>query len=191
MRWYILATSRYESYTDDELAVLAKSDKNAFDALLNRYLDSLHYAAGSYAVGRKGYIDADDYRSEGVLGLMNAVKHFDPNGDASFATFARVCSSNRMINAYKKSKKVMNFETNFDGKAVDSVADRSGDISLRELGSAVADVVDNELSKLEANVFLSYLSGMTYKEIAACLDISEKSVDNALGRVRRKLRDKI
>ena len=85
----------------------------------------------------------------------------------------------------------MNFETNFDGKAVDSVADRSGDISLRELGSAVADVVDNELSKLEANVFLSYLSGMTYKEIAACLDISEKSVDNALGRVRRKLRDKI
>jgi RNA polymerase sporulation-specific sigma factor len=45
-----------------------------------------------------------------------------------------------------------------------------------------------QLSELERNILKLYLSGHTYEEMAAFFNLSTKSVDNALQRVRRKLR---
>ncbi len=184
-----MAQTHYESYTDDELAILAKTDREAFNALLYRYVDSLRYDAGSFADGRKGYIDADDYHSEGVLGLMSAVRHYDPNKDAGFATFARVCASNRMKNAYNKSKRVFSHETAIDENV--EVADKQNELYVREMGEVVKKVIDSELSSLEAEVLLGYLAGNSYKDIAQKLGISQKSVDNALTRIRKKLRSNL
>lgn len=184
-----MAESRYKSYTDDELALLAKTDKEAYDALMRRYIDSLRYDAGSYAGGRKGYIDADDYQSEGILGLMSAVRNYDPSKDAGFATFAKICSSNRMKNAYRKSKRVFNHETNIDGNA-ERIADSKDRVMSRELDDFLDDVLKNDLSELETSVLLGYLGGLSYREIAGKANISVKSVDNALTRIRKKMRNK-
>ncbi len=184
-----MANTRYESYTDDELALLAKTDSEAFNALLYRYVDSLRYDAGSFAGGRKGYIDADDYHSEGVLGLMSAVRHYDPKKDAGFATFARVCASNRMKNAYNKSKRVFSHETAIDDAA--AVADKQNELYIRELADLVNEVIESELSSRERDVLLGYLAGRSYREIADSLSITQKSVDNALTRIRCKLRTKL
>lgn len=184
-----MAESRYKSYTDDELAVLAKTDREARTELLCRYLDSLWYDAGSFAGGRKGYIDADDYHSEGVLGLMSAVRNYDPEKDATFATFAKICSSNRMKNAYRKSKRVFFHETNIDDSAA-SIPDNDNEVLTRELGDFLNDVIKNDLSERETKVLLGYVGGLSYKEIAAKLGITVKSVDNALTRIRNKMRNK-
>lgn len=184
-----MAESRYKSYTDDELAVLAKTDREARTELLCRYVDALWYDAGSYADGRKGYIDADDYHSEGVLGLMSAVRNYDPEKDATFATFARICSSNRMKNAYRKSKRVLNHETNIDDNTA-HIPDKDDSVLSRELGGFLDDAIKNDLSEREAKVLLGYLGGLSYKEIAEKLGITTKSVDNALTRIRNKMRSK-
>ena len=43
------------------------------------------------------------------------------------------------------------------------------------------------LSKLEAEVLGLFLEGLSYREIASKLNSSEKSVDNAVQRICRKL----
>ena len=49
--------------------------------------------------------------------------------------------------------------------------------------------IERCLTGLERGTVSLYLAGLSYKEIAARLGISEKSVDNAMQRARRKLRE--
>ena len=44
-----------------------------------------------------------------------------------------------------------------------------------------------KLSKLEYEVFLQYMSGAKYAEISENLKITEKAVDNALQRIKKKI----
>ena len=48
--------------------------------------------------------------------------------------------------------------------------------------------VDTQLSPLEKQVVLLRLDGYSYKAISDMLEKPEKSIDNALTRVRKKLR---
>ena len=45
-----------------------------------------------------------------------------------------------------------------------------------------------ELSSMEYEVLQLFLSGMSYSDIATSLEITEKAVDNALSRIRKKLK---
>lgn len=47
--------------------------------------------------------------------------------------------------------------------------------------------IKKELSKLEQQVLKLYLQGLSYEEIAEQLRKTEKSIDNALQRIRGKL----
>ena len=57
--------------------------------------------------------------------------------------------------------------------------------SSRSLNSEISSA----LSPKEIRVFGLYLDGLSYKEIAEKLDVTEKSVDNAMFRIRKKLKD--
>ena len=48
--------------------------------------------------------------------------------------------------------------------------------------------IEVNLSEFEKNVLFSYLEGNNYAQISTLLGSSQKSVDNALQRVRRKLK---
>ena len=50
------------------------------------------------------------------------------------------------------------------------------------------EMIEKELSPLEKQVLELYLTGMGYVEIAHVLNKSEKSTDNALQRVKSKVR---
>ena len=58
---------------------------------------------------------------------------------------------------------------------------------VREQLEAVLAGVQTSLSKLEQQVLYLYLDGLSYKKIASQLRITEKSVSNALCRIRSKL----
>ena len=48
--------------------------------------------------------------------------------------------------------------------------------------------IDSVLTDKENTVFQMYINEMSYKDIAEKLKISEKSVDNAIQRARRKIK---
>ena len=58
----------------------------------------------------------------------------------------------------------------------------------REKMKEMYDTISSVLSQKEWEIFRMFLDGCSYSEIASQLKITEKSVDNALMRTRRKLK---
>lgn len=137
--------------------------------------------------------DSEDLIQEGMLGLLSAVRSFEKTGGASFSTYAERCIKNRLFNAVKKDGKGGNRILNDSVPIEDELFSQRG---LRELEDLIIDREDTDdllfkissgLSRFEKQVTELYLEGLSYSEIAAKLSKPEKSIDNAVQRVRRKL----
>ncbi len=179
--------ARHGLVSNEELAYLAQKDEQAYSELISRFLPTVRRLAHVYSSNPS---DQDDLFSEGLLGLMNSVKTFKSDKDASFSTYASVCISNRMINALKKSDRISKREENIDDHVV-SKGDSPESIILEK--ETVSELIDGlqYLSALEREVFNLYIHGEAYADIGKALGISAKSVDNALLRVRTKLRKRL
>lgn len=177
----------YKTSSDDELVRLAEKNDDAYSELISRYLPSIRRLARIYT---KSSADRDDLVSEGILGLMSAVRSFSCGKGASFSTYAGVCVNNRMMTALKKSAMIKKREEPIDGLNASSGHSPEKIVLDREALSEIFSEVSESLTVLERSVFDLYLMGASYADITRELGISSKAVDNALARVRRKLRRK-
>lgn len=146
--------------------------------------------------------DSEDLIQEGMLGLLSAIRTYQPERSASFRTFAEVCIRTRLISAVRCASSGKHTPLNsyipFETPSFDGIAEfvpASGFpqvnpedllISREELQEHL-DTAKDHLSGFEAKVLGYYLEGLSYQEIAAQTDRSAKSVDNAVQRIRRKL----
>ena len=144
-------------------------------------------------------LEADDLCQEGLLGLLDAVRNYREDGGASFRTYAGVCITNRIIMAYRWAAGRKNFPLNNFVPLSEEGA--SCGVFAGEEANPEKMLVEEEdllllkrfisrgLSKMERQVLMLYLGGYSYKEIADSLCITSKAADNALQRVRRKLKE--
>lgn len=180
----------YKALDDNRLLTLIGRDEAAYSELISRHIGTVRRIAHLYS---SNLSDCDDFVSEGIVGLLNAVRTFDSSKGASFSTYAYACVNNRILTALKKSSRIIKCEENIDDLSLslgDGASPENIIIDREELGE-VFSWIENGLSKTEKSVFEEYLSGSSYQEIADRLGMSLKSVDNALLRVRRKLRSKL
>lgn len=138
--------------------------------------------------------DNDDLIQEGMIGLFTAIKNFDETKEVPFEIFAKRCIILRLKTVIKNSRRLKHSPLN---ESVSIEADESVFKSLYT-GSPEDAFFDNEdfkianeklkeiLSKFELSVLYLVSSGMSYKEIAAVLGKSPKSIDNALQRIKNK-----
>ena len=153
--------------------------------------------------------DKDDLIQEGMIGLYKAICDYIPEREASFKTFAELCISRHVYSAIKISNRMKNQPLNTyisiyaPAFSVNNEPDESGFMIDQELEIAEGnpeDIIINResavfvhkqlfkgLSKMETQVLSRYLDGMTYQEIAADMDKTPKSIDNALQRIKAKL----
>ncbi|MEE5993125.1 MAG: sigma-70 family RNA polymerase sigma factor [Oscillospiraceae bacterium] len=174
-------------HSDEELAILARNSMEAEGILLSRYLHLIEYYAYRYATGA----DAEDLIQEGLIALLYAIPQYDPQKGKKFSAFAQVCIQNRMKNVLQKAKKypepVENLEEYQSAEFIDEVTPES--ILLeKEQGNLFRKQVMEMLSDKEWQVLELIVDGATYAETAEKLGIPEKSVDNAMQRIRRKMR---
>ncbi len=182
-------------YSDDELISASREGKNeAVDQLLERYkplvlkLSRARFIAGG---------ERDDLIQEGMIGLYKAVRDYDPDRTASFATFAALCIDRQMLNAIDASRREKNLPLNNSVGLTDEELEQA----VRQITESPEKIVIEQemtdekiawlrenLSPLEKKVLGLYISGLDYREIAAVLGKPPKSVDNALQRIRRKSR---
>lgn len=179
--------NRFSMTTDDELLRMVPEDEDAYSELISRYLPSIRRIASIY---KTTPADRDDLVSEGILGLMNAVKTYSPDKGASFSTYVSVCANNRILNALKKAQRIQGREGSFDEVNASSEHSPEKIVIDREALSEVFSEIESNLTELEREVFTLWLAGVGYNEISKLVEIDKKSVDNALTRVRRKLRRK-
>jgi RNA polymerase sporulation-specific sigma factor len=186
---------RIKDFTDVQLTgLVSTNDSNAFVELAARYLSLVKVKAAHF---RNTMLETDDLCQEGLMGLLNAARTYNPAGGASFKTYAGVCIHNRMIMACRtaasrKNLPLNNFVSlNDDDAAMDMrdcstnpetvLIDNEGLILIRQY-------LEQTLSPLEQRVLMLYLDGCCYSEIAAKIGITSKAADNALQRVRLKLK---
>ncbi len=147
--------------------------------------------------------ETEDLTQEGMIGLFKAVRDYEPDKGASFFTFATHCVRNQIKTAISASNRKKHTplntyisiyaESTEDGLSlVELEADKSDCnpeelIIAREQKSDLMNKIESELSKYEKKVIDLYLEGLSYADIADKLGKTEKSIDNALFRIRGKL----
>lgn len=184
--------------SDEELVVGVKNgDKQALDNLIEKYKWMILKITRSYfLVGG----DREDLMQEGRIGVMNAAKTF--NGASSFKSYAYTCIRSSVFSAIKKAKSKKNlplenyvplFGDDEEGKDKTEIvvgtaeSPETGYIN-REAAEELSLKIKNGLSKFENAILEDYLKGYSYKEISERTGKTEKSVDNALCRIRRKIK---
>lgn len=170
---------------DEQLCRLAASgDRRAEGVLISRYLGMVR----RFAAGRRGALDYDDLVQEGCIGLLDAIAGFDPSREAKFSTYAYACIRHRVSRALQQAGGQTPPTVPLEAGEEAGGGDPGDLLIVREQLELAETLLAGLLTPLERKIFFAHLGGFSYQSIADTLDISEKSVDNALQRAKRKLR---
>ena len=139
--------------------------------------------------------DFDDLYQEGMLGLLSAVRSYDPTRNDSFQAYASLCIKRRVIDAVRRDAthrshvelEQQSMEEALDRYAAGLSIDPEASFLANETAKEIKSTLSGMLSPFEVSVLDRYLEGYTSSEIADQLRRNRKSVDNAIKRIRQKL----
>ena len=188
----------YTTEFSDEILWKAASDGDAAaeEILIEKYNRLVKICSRPFFLAGG---DSEDLIQEGMMGLLSAIRQFDPARDTAFKTYAENCIRNRLISAIRSASRFkhtpLNESVSFESPMFDdSQAHPSGLmrdpeelIIARERLDEVNSMLSGSLSQLEKKVLEYYLSGLSYQEIADAVSKTPKSIDNAVQRIRKKL----
>lgn len=176
-----------EPLSPQQLTAAREGDEPALAALIARFMPMIRSLARS-AAGPG--LDFEDAVQEGLIGLFSAVQRYRPEGGASFSTYASVCIRNAIWAAQRAASRKKHAPLNQSIPIPDEQSTPGPEelAQERERRAATLYRANSALSPFEKAVLRGYLAGLSYGQIAATLGCEEKSVDNALARIRRKLR---
>ncbi len=197
----------YKEYNDYELlSYVSENHEDASNILYQKYqpfIEKLAYKLYPYV--KYAGLEINDLIQEGLMGLMNAIDHFKEQKDTTFYTFAITCIKHKMISTVVATKRLKNRILN-ESIPIDAVADGGESYSLEylfgddttnpetvlmnhEYENQMIGIAKDKLTAFESMVFDLKMSGFEYKEISEILDKEPKAVDNALQRIRSKLKE--
>lgn len=189
--------------SDEQLVSLAQSgDKTAESCLLLRHQQLVRLKSHSFFINGA---DVEDLFQEGMLGLSKAIYDYLPSRQASFKSFAELCIKRQILTAIKASLRKKHFPLN-SALSLNKPIEGEGDDTLMDILEGFEDnpetiYIENEsyvsllnriklkLSDFENEVLDIFLDGKTYIEIAALLNKPPKTIDNALQRIKKKIKD--
>lgn len=185
---------------------LAKeNDDEAIEIIIKRYKNITFSIIREHVLYLKS-MERDDFIQEGNIGIVKAIKYFDMNKNIKFSTFVRVCIRSQLISFVKKhttKKHNVLTETIYCRKFTDRDVEYetliediySSDkdnpeklLLLKELFEELKIFFQNELSRLEQEIFILLLKGYSYKDISSTLERKPKKIDNTIQRIRQKLK---
>jgi len=80
----------------------SKSDTEIENALVEKYLPLVAAVMGRLAMTLPEHVDHDDLYSVGLVGLLQALRHYDPTCGTSFETYARVRIRGSMLDELRR-----------------------------------------------------------------------------------------
>ncbi|MEI3613922.1 RNA polymerase sporulation sigma factor SigH [Pseudogracilibacillus sp. SO30301A] len=193
----------FHSLIDEEvLSHVQQGNEIAIEYLIKKYERIVRKKANTYfLIGS----DRDDVVQEGLIGLYKAICDYDENKRSSFKSFAELCITRQIITSIKSATRLKHTPLNSYVSFYQPVHDESSEQILldtiycpesedpsdllvnREKYQSIQAQLMKALTKLEWDVLYLYFQGCSYEEIAAKLKRQEKSIDNALQRVKRKV----
>lgn len=193
----------YCQYSDEELAVMAQSgDISAEEVLMRKYKEAVRIKSKMYYMAGA---DEDDVVQEGMIGLLKAIRQYDPEREASFSTFAGICITRQIISAIRAAGRDKHKALNTSVSLSNPVRDDEDDITIadtlktntggnpeellifKDIAYYILHNGDNVFSSFEMQVLNELLKENDMEKVAAKLGKSSKSIDNAVQRIKRKL----
>lgn len=197
----------YKDYNDYELVnyAVSESSEEANELLYQKYQPMIvSFAKKMLPFCSQGGIELNDLIQEGLLGLSSAIEHFNEQKNITFYTFARTCIERRMISAVVSTRrlkhKILNESVPFETKGEDNefvsvdylLKDETSDpeyvLLNNEREQILRNLIHDELTDFELQVFELKMNHFKYEEIASILDKNVKSIDNALQRIKSKIK---
>lgn len=173
------------------LFAIQNGDDSAFEKLCEQYNALLlSMAKKYYEICRINGAEQDELLQEAKYALYKASCAFNlDNGNVTFGNYAKTCIRNRLVSLVRKYKSKKR-SSNVVAPLHDSIGEQARS-SWNELGDKLMAQADKKLSDFEKKVFSMYLAGMKGKEISRRLKKEERSVNNAIYRVKVKLKDMV
>lgn len=190
---YELISYVYEN-DDDARTILLKKYEPLISSIVSRMMKSCPYIG----------LDRSDLMQEGLIGLNHAMDYFNDQKDITFYTYAKTCIERKLISAIMAAKrqkhKPLNDSVPIDVDDEGSVPDRflkdtSGNPEEILLDEAKTEFLKKEirgsLTEFELQVFDLMISSFNYREIAELLEKDRKQIDNAIQRIKMKVKEKL
>ncbi len=174
----------------EENALVASArggDEAAFGLLAEKYHGFLSGYISSLSVPDR---EREDLMQEALVGLLRAVRSYD-GVSAKFSTYVAACVRNSVITYLRRYGK-QRYEIPYED--VELIAERiehsTPEFRLIDIESTnmLHDRVFSVLSQYERKVFEMYLAEISYADMAKKLNKNEKSIDNAVQRIKAKLK---
>ena len=192
---------QYDGIKDEELISRFKNgESEILDYLMEKYKNMVRKKARTmFLIGGEN----DDLIQEGMIGLFKAVRDYQPDRDAAFQTFASICVDRQIYNAIQSSNRQKHQPLNSyislseqDGENEEHLGDNWGEnpesiIIDQENVQDLEQEITATLSPMENQVLEYYLAGSGYGELARIMGKTPKSIDNALQRIRIKIREQL
>jgi len=170
-----------------------KDNQESFAVLLKKYTPLIESLLSRYFDSETTKEQADDLRQEATLVFYNSILNFDvEQKEVEFGLYAKICITNALISQLRvqKRKKSVLFLDNCDvqflsGNVSEDPAER---LVEEENLSRMYSVIKKNLSEFELDVWQLYMVGKTSVEIGKKFGRDAKSINNAIYRIRKKLR---
>ncbi len=186
--------------SDEQLAILAQMGNNrASEILLNKYKPHVRSICKRFfMVGAT----KEDIIQEGMIGLYRAIMNYRPEKNSSFSAFAFMCIRRHVVTkvqgANRKKNQPLNTSVSLSKPVSDNgmtlgeiIEDESQDPEIMFIASEnkqnAKKRISDMLSPFEKRILIEYLKDKTYDEIAKKLNVTTKSVDNAMQRIKNKI----
>lgn len=193
---------QFSGKSDEDLVLMAQQgDMDAMVVLMEQYKSLVRIKArGYFLVGA----DHEDIMQEGMIGLYKAIRDFKIDRLVSFRAFADLCIKRQIITAIKTATRQKHIPLNSYISLNKPIYEEGNDRTLldviegnlsnpeelyinQEEMASIQNMMDEALSGFERQVFVAFLDGKSYQEIALMLGRHTKAVDNALQRIKKKL----
>lgn len=178
-----------------------QGDRTALECIMEKYKPLVIKKARSmFLIGG----ETEDLIQEGMIGLFKAVQDFNLDRETSFYRFSKLCINRQIYSAVtsagRKKHSPLNgyvslsdseeleWEERWRRPAVSAVSPEEALIN-RERMEMIQEKLGERLSSLEWSVLKLFLEGYSYAQMADKLGKKEKSIDNALRRIKGKLQD--
>ncbi|MBC3889909.1 RNA polymerase sporulation sigma factor SigH [Acetobacterium paludosum] len=192
-----------EKFAELEIVESAQQgDKEAEQFLLKKYRKNVLIRSRSYyLVGG----DNEDLIQEGMIGLLKAIWDYRSDRDTQFSTFANLCIERQIQTAISSANRKKHLPLNdsisiytavseeepqniiIDQLAAEKTVEPGAKLIKKEEFEQLIEDVRRELSDFEKKVLSFYIQGASYFEISEALSCGNKSVDNALQRIKKKI----
>ena len=195
----------YNEISDDELIMMIReANDDAKDIVYKKYRYIVGYLIKKYKnLALKLGVELKDLNQEALVGFSDALLSFDSESNASLKTFISLCVERRMraflIKASRKKNLMLNEALSLEHEykdfttLADLISDNNENDPLTKLtrSERYNDLINNiynDLSQNEKDVLSLMLDGINYNDIANILNMSVKSVDNTIQRIKNKVK---